>query len=155
MKTADHATDTLSDTVVKLETNVDDSTGEMLGYLMERLLSAKAKDVFYTPVFMKKNRPAYMISVLCDPDDVEEIQKILFTETTTIGIRSQVMDRTILKRQLFTAETSFGPVAVKKCRIDGESTRIYPEYESIRRICEKTNAGFPDVFRRVFAEINK
>lgn len=88
------------DVIVKLESNVDDCSGEALGYVMERLLKAGARDVHYTPVFMKKNRPAYQLNVICSEEDVSKLEDIIFEETTTIGIRKQKMERSILKREI-------------------------------------------------------
>lgn len=75
------------DEIVRLETNLDDCTGECLGYAMECLLAAGARDVFYTPVFTKKNRPAYLLTVLCKEEDRQKLEEIIFMETTSIGIR--------------------------------------------------------------------
>lgn len=96
------------DYIYKLESNIDDCTGEALGYVMERLMKAGARDVHYTPVFMKKNRPAYQLNVICKEEDIEKLEGIIFRETTTIGIRRQKMERSVLKRQVKTVKTSLG-----------------------------------------------
>lgn len=97
------------DTIYKLESNIDDCSGEALGYVMEELLNAGARDVHYIPVYMKKNRPAWMLNVICSKEDIEKLESIIFRETTTIGIRRVEMERTVLKREikkyrLFTAK---------------------------------------------------
>lgn len=138
----------LHDTILKLETNIDDCTGEMLGYVMELLLQAGAKDVRYTPVYMKKNRPAWQLDVLCDPKQAEELEAIIFRETTTIGIRHQLMDRTILPREQIIVQTKFGTAEAKVCII-GDEIRCYPEYDSVKAVCEKTGVSYQEVYRNV------
>ena len=90
------------DTIIKMETNIDDCSGEVLGFVMERLMKAGARDVHYVPVFMKKNRPAWVLNVICKEEDMEMLQNIIFEETTTIGIRYSRMERTILPRETRT-----------------------------------------------------
>ena len=104
------------DTIYKLESNIDDCTGEALGFVMEELLCAGARDVHYIPVYMKKNRPAYQLTVLCDEEKIPEMERLIFLHTTTIGIRRQQMERTILKRENKTIETTYGSIEVKLCR---------------------------------------
>ncbi|MGI5946110.1 MAG: nickel pincer cofactor biosynthesis protein LarC [Lachnospiraceae bacterium] len=133
-----------SDTMVKLETNLDDCTGEALGFVMEELFEAGAADVWYTPIFMKKNRPAYLLSVLCSQNIREKLEEIIFTHTTTIGIRRNVMERTILERECRTVETKFGTADVKVCR-RGQEERVYPEYESVKKIAKEKKLPFAAV----------
>ena len=138
--------------IYKLECNVDDCSGEVLGYTLEHLMRAGALDVHYTPVFMKKNRPAYLISVLCRLPDREKMEQILFAETTTIGIRRQKMERTVLDRVLGTAETSLGTIATKTLRrFDGEYT--VPEYESVAEAARKKGIPFIRAYRIAEAEL--
>ena len=136
------------DFVYKLETNIDDCTGEALGFVMERLLHSGARDVHYMPVFMKKNRPAYQLNVICDKDNVTNLEKIIFEETTTIGIRRVKMERTILPREIITVSTSIGEAKVKVCDIDGVK-RYYPEYESVVKLCRDNNMTYQEVFEIV------
>lgn len=136
---------TETDTIVKLESNIDDCTGETLGYVMERLYEAGAREANYMPVFMKKNRPAWLLTVLCKKEQVPAMEQIIFKETTTIGIRRQEMERTILKREKRTIETSLGEVEVKVCTFDGEEY-FYPEYESVKKLCEKTGRSFKEIY---------
>lgn len=137
-----------SDTIYKLETNIDDCTGEMLGYTMECLFNAGARDAYYVPVYMKKNRPAYQLNVLCVQDDVEQLEQIIYRETTTIGIRRQRMERSLLPREIKTIETDYGKVQAKVCK-DGECQRIYPEYESVVQTCRRTGSPFPETYRKL------
>ena len=124
------------DSIYKLETNIDDCTGETLGYVMEFLLEAGARDVHYTPVFMKKNRPAYQLNVICGPDDIGRMEEIIFRETTTIGIRRFEMERTVLSRQKMTASTEYGSIEIKVCKYNG-AVYYYPEYDSVKAACKR------------------
>ena len=151
------------DVIWKLESNIDDTTGEALGYVMERLLAAGARDVQYSPVYMKKNRPAYLLTVLCLEEDIPALEEIIFSETTTIGIRRVQMERSILKRRLCTVQTSLGEVQVKECEVpcccaEEELTvstekRCYPEYESVKEICRRTGRSYQDVSRQILHEL--
>lgn len=140
------------DTIVKLETNVDDCTGETLGYVMEQLFAAGARDVFYTPVYMKKNRPAWQITVICREEERTVLEGILFRETSTIGIRRVQMERSVMDRMIMPWEFSLGKIDVKLCRRDG-ILRAYPEYESLRRLCEETSLSYKEVSRRAVEEL--
>ncbi len=138
----------LHDVVCRMETNIDDCSGEMLGFLMERLMEAGAKDVSYTPIYMKKNRPAYQVTVICRDEDADRMEDIIFEETTTIGIRKIKMERSILKRDIRTISTEFGEMKVKVCELpSGE--RIYPEYEEAVKICRKYGISYYEVCRRI------
>lgn len=139
------------DEIVKLETDIDDSTGEALGYTIDRLMQAGALDVHYSPVYMKKNRPAWELTVICKKSRMEEIEDIIFKETTTIGIREfpSVM-RSILRRNQRQVETPFGIAEVKEVALPGER-RFYPEYESVKAIAEKEHLPFAEVYHLVKA----
>ncbi len=140
-----------ADHICKLESNIDDSTGEVLGYVMERLFEAGARDVYYTPVYMKKNRPAYQLNVICDEKAAPELEQIIFRETTTIGIRRVRMQRTVMHREIRQVETSFGMAEVKVCR-SGEIVRVYPEYESVAAICRGSDLNYWDVWGKICSE---
>lgn len=139
------------DEIVKLETDIDDSTGEALGYTIDRLMQAGALDVHYSPVYMKKNRPAWELTVICKKSKMEEIEDIIFKETTTIGIREfpSVM-RSILRRNQKQVETPFGIAEVKEVALP-EERRFYPEYESVKAIAEKNHLPFAEVYHLVKA----
>ena len=139
------------DYIYKLESNIDDCTGEALGYVMERLMKAGARDVHYTPVFMKKNRPAYQLNVICKEEDIEKLEGIIFRETTTIGIRRQKMERSVLKRQVKTVKTSLGEARIKVCFMEN-GMRAYPEYESVRELCRKNGLSFQETYQRIEEE---
>ena len=136
------------DVIWKLESNIDDCSGEVLGYVMERLFEAGARDVHYTPVFMKKNRPAWQLNVICMAEDVEKLERIIFRETTTIGIRRVQMERTVLKREERTVSTVFGQAGVKVCEARGVK-RFYPEYESAAKLAKENQVPLSQVYEAV------
>ena len=135
---------------VKLETNIDDCSGEELGYVMDQLFDAGAKDVHYTPVFMKKNRPAYQLNVICKKDDVEKMEEIIFSETTTIGIRRFDLKRCELPREMKEVETELGKAMVKICSYKGMK-KAYPEYDCVRQLAKENHKTFDQTFRIVKA----
>lgn len=137
-----------SDSVCKLETNIDDSTGEALGFVMEELLKNGALDVHFVPCFMKKNRPAQILCVLCKPSDRKKIEKIIFEHTSTIGIRRSVMSRTVLNRKEIQLETPYGKISAKEAEGNGVH-RISPEYESVAQIVRKTGRPFSEVYNEI------
>ena len=140
------------DTICKLECNLDDCNGEVLGYTMERLMKEGALDVCYLPIYMKKNRPAYMLTVLCTPSDQGKMEQIIFDETTTIGIRRQYMERTVLPRMTEKKKSSFGTVAVKRMiREAGETLTL--EYETVAAIARKTGLPFRKVYHCIELEL--
>lgn len=136
------------DKVVKLETDIDDCSGEVLGYVMKKLFKAGAKDVHYAPVFMKKNRPAWELTVICKEDQVEALEQIIFTETTTIGIREYPLGRSVLDREEKEVETVYGKASVKQVTF-GDMTRAYPEYDTVKKLAKKNKVPFMDVFDAV------
>ncbi len=140
------------DTICKLECNLDDCSGEVLGYTMERLMKEGALDVCYLPIYMKKNRPAYMLTVLCHPEDQQKMEQIIFAETTTIGIRRQFMERTVLPRKIEQKKSSLGAVSVKRMlREAGETLTL--EYETVATIARKTGLPFREVYRSIELEL--
>ena len=131
---------------VVMETNVDDCSGEILGYTSEKLFANGALDVFYTPIFMKKNRPAYRLSVACRKEDMFKLQNIIFKETTTIGIRYRFESRTELGREFVEIDTKYGKIRAKKVTNNGE-TYVYPEYESMKKIAEENNIPLKELYK--------
>jgi len=134
-----------------LESNIDDCSGEMLGLAMEKLLNAGALDVSYTPCFMKKNRPGYRLSVVSTASAIPAMEKIIFENTTTIGIRRYAVERSCMERSSVEVETSYGRVVAKKC-VWKDVMRIYPEYESVKALSEKCGASFADIFAEASAQ---
>ena len=141
-----------TDTVVKLECNVDDCTGEALGFAAERLMREGARDAHYTPVFMKKGRPAYMLTVICSESDRERLERLIFEETSTVGIRRSVMDRTIMDRRIEEVDTPIGRVQVKVCTVDGIE-KAHPEYESLAAICREKGIPYRDAYETVMTSM--
>lgn len=135
-----------------LEANLDDCAGEALGFAMEQLLEAGARDVWYTPAFMKKNRPGYTLHVLCGASEIGRMEQIVFSATTTIGIRRYPVERTVMERETRRVRTRYGEVTAKLCRL-GEQVSCYPEYESVRSICREKGLGFQEVFAGVAEDI--
>ncbi|GKH33840.1 nickel pincer cofactor biosynthesis protein LarC [Muricomes sp. OA1] len=140
-----------TDCICKLESNIDDCTGEALSYVMQRLLEAGAKDVYFTPIYMKKNRPAYQINVICAEEDITKLEEVMFMETTTIGIRRMKMERSILKREQKEVVTSLGRAAVKICALPS-GKRIYPEHDSVAELSRKSGLSWQEVYRLIVRE---
>lgn len=131
-----------------LETNIDDCSGEALGFAMECLLDAGAADAWYTPIFMKKNRPAYMLQVLCREELTEKMEDIILAQTTSIGVRKYPVERTIMDRRQELVQTPYGEARVKVCTHKG-TTFCYPEYESIAAICRNSGEDFGRIYHMV------
>jgi uncharacterized protein (TIGR00299 family) protein len=134
------------ESLVLLETNVDDNSAEITGYVMEKLFAAGALDVFFTPIQMKKNRPATLVSVLCRPVDVDALEMILFRETSTLGVRRQSVERRCLERESETVNTPYGPVRVKVARLPDGSTKRAPEYEDCKRAAQAHDVPLRKVY---------
>jgi uncharacterized protein (TIGR00299 family) protein len=130
-----------ADQVVLLACNLDDATGEALGYAMDRLLAAGALDVWFTPIQMKKNRPATQLSVLCHPEDAAALANLLLYQTPTLGVRRQVVSRTTSGREMRQVDTPWGTVRVKVKLLAGEPVSASPEYEDCARLAAE--AGLP------------
>lgn len=140
--------DPRTDFPVLLETNIDDMTPEIYGYLIDRLLEAGARDAFLTPVIMKKGRPGIQLTVLTDPNKETELTELIFSETTTLGIRRLPVQRHILERRTDTVQTPYGPIRVKIADIGGKQ-RITPEYDDCVRIAREKQVPILDVYKSV------
>jgi pyridinium-3,5-bisthiocarboxylic acid mononucleotide nickel chelatase len=130
-----------STTVSVLEANIDDSTGEVLGYAMEQLFSAGALDVALEPIFMKKNRPATKVSVIATPDKADELARVIFRETSTLGLRIYTAERRVQARHVREVVTPLGVVRVKHA----ENGWFSPEYDDCRRIAMEKNVALRTV----------
>ena len=122
-----------------IETNLDDASPQIVGHVMDRVLESGALDCFFTPVQMKKNRPGVLLSVLCDAAEKEGVMKLLFTETTTLGVRSYEVTRRALERSVVRVETPYGPIDVKVAHLDGRVVNEMPEFEQCRRAAAHAN----------------
>jgi len=122
-----------------LETNLDDASPQIVGHCMDRVLELGALDCFFTPVQMKKNRPGVLLSVLCGRDEKEAVMKLLFTETTTLGVRSYEVTRRALQRSVVRVETQYGPIDVKVAHLDGRVVNEMPEFEQCRQAATTAN----------------
>jgi pyridinium-3,5-bisthiocarboxylic acid mononucleotide nickel chelatase len=133
--------------LVVLETNIDDLNPETYEYVMGRLFAAGALDVFLAPIQMKKNRPATLISVICWPSAAAALSDILFSETSTLGIRRYEVMRQALPRRSQTVETPYGPVRVKVAHWGDGQTKAAPEYEDCRKLAAQHNVPLREVYR--------
>jgi len=121
-------------------------TGEVAGYVMETLLKTGALDVFYTPIYMKKNRPGMKLSVLCEEKAIDQMQEIIFRETTTLGIRMYETSRVCMEREWLTVTTIYGDIRVKKGQY-GDIVKWAPEYEDCRRCAEEKHVSVQQVYQ--------
>ena len=135
-----------TDWVTVLSTNIDNMNGELLGGLMERLLEAGALDVSYTPMQMKKNRPATMLMVVCPLEKGDELAYILLRETTTLGVRIQQVQRLKAQRASQRIDTPLGSMLVKVKRLGSQIISAAPEYEECQRIAHERNISLADVY---------
>ncbi|MGB2630496.1 MAG: nickel pincer cofactor biosynthesis protein LarC [Candidatus Omnitrophota bacterium] len=135
-----------ADRVFLVETNIDDMNPEFFGHIFSLLEKEGCLDVFMTPVYMKKNRPATLLSVLAGPEKLDDILSVIFSETTSIGVRIREVERRKLSRQKISVMTEFGEIEVKVGRMDGEIKNIAPEYESCRKIALEKRVPLKDVY---------
>ncbi len=147
----DDGDDEPEDRIVKLEANIDDCTGEQMGYAMQKLFEAGARDVSFLPCYMKKNRPGYILNVICMPSDAETMENIIFRCTTTIGIRRLILERTVLPRVMRTVSTKFGPAKIKEITV-GNEKKYYPEYRDVVTIAEKADLTFDEARRLILGQ---
>jgi pyridinium-3,5-bisthiocarboxylic acid mononucleotide nickel chelatase len=140
-----------TDTVTRIETNLDDCPGEILGGVMQRLFDAGALDVWFAPIQMKKNRPGVMLAVLCDDAAVTRLADVIFAETSAFGLRIEKVTRLKLGRRFETVKTQFGDVTVK-IGLKGETVvQRAPEFESCRVLAEKAGVALRDVYLAALA----
>jgi len=138
--------------MVLIETNIDDMTGEMLGYARDRLFDTGAADVWFTSIQMKKGRPGVMLSVICREADEEAVARLLLRETSTLGVRVRPVQRWEAEREVLEFESSLGPAAVKVKRLPGEPPKVAPEYDACKRLAEATGLPLAEVYRIVQME---
>lgn len=141
--------------LVAIETNLDDMNPEFFEYLMDRLFTAGALDVFYTPIVMKKSRPATLISVLAEANQASALQEVIFRETTTLGVRSYDVSRLCLERDWREVQTEYGPVRMKVGLSDGEIVTAAPEYEDCRRLARESGTPVKTVYQAAQSAFEK
>ena len=139
----------IKDIIWKLETDMDDCGGEMMGHVMNLLMANGAREVHYTPIYTKKNRPAYTLTVICKESEREKLENLIFSETTTIGIRRVDMERTILQREIQKKDTPVGTAIVKACTLPDGNIRYYPEYENVAELAERNQLSFRETYDRI------
>lgn len=138
------------DSIQLLETNIDDMNPQFYEHIMEALFKQGAKDVFLTPIIMKKNRPGVILSVMAEPSNVQILSDVIFHETTTLGIRiSEIKKRWILKREITRVSTQWGPVRVKIRILDDNQKTLSPEYEDCKKIAQKQSIPLIEVYEAV------
>jgi uncharacterized protein (TIGR00299 family) protein len=145
----------LDRSTVLLESNIDDMTGEALGYVQESLLAAGALDVWTTPILMKKNRPAVTLSVLAKAVNEAGLVRLLMTESSTLGIRRRTVERYVADREIWKVTTEFGEVSVKVKLIEGAVAGMHPEYDESREIAIRTGRPLREVIEIVTEAANR
>jgi uncharacterized protein (DUF111 family) len=134
------------DLILVLETEIDDMSPQLMGPLGERLLGGGALDVYFTPIQMKKGRPGILVTVLADPERREALEEILFAETTTLGVRRQAWERTVLDREVVSVTTPYGTIGVKVGRRGGRVYNAQPEFEDCQRAARAGGVPLKEVW---------
>ncbi|HKB07745.1 MAG TPA: LarC family nickel insertion protein [Candidatus Polarisedimenticolia bacterium] len=137
----------LRETVLVLETTIDDMNPQLYGHLMERLFAAGALEVFYTPIQMKKNRPGTLVTIICPEPKLQDVTSVIFRETTTIGFRYLPMGRIELARRVETIRTPYGPIRMKVSVYNGEVVQATPEDEDCRKAALKADRPLKEIQR--------
>ena len=144
----------IDDQMLKMEVNLDDISGEILGYLMDLLIDAGANDVYYTPIYMKKNRPGTLLQLLCSKSDLSKMKQILFTETTTLGIRYYPLTVHRAERTFRKISTKWGSVTIKEGIYDGQVIQSSPEYEECKKIAQDQQIPLKKVYEEVWRQLD-
>lgn len=139
--------------MVKIEVNLDDITGEILGHVMDLLLNAGANDVFYIPIYMKKNRPGTMLQVLCPENKKDEMMDIIFKETTTLGIRYYPISVKRLGRQFKKVETPWGTISIKEGLLQGKIVQRAPEYNECKVLSDKHGIPLKLIYQEIWKQL--
>ncbi len=144
--------DLKTETLKLIETNVDDVSPEVLGFLMEKAFKLGALDCWFTPIQMKKNRPASLISILCRTENEEDFCKLLFEETATLGVRIQDVRRQAVSRDTIFFESRYGSVRLKKSMLNDKILNVKPEYEDLSQIAMANNKSIREVEAEILRE---
>ena len=140
------------ETILQVETTVDDMSPQLYEPLMERLFAAGALDVYLAPVLMKKSRPGVVVTALCAPDGVGALTRACFEVSTTIGVRWTTYQRTRLPREMVTLPTSLGALTYKVSRLDGRVVTVTPEFDEVRRIARDKGLAVREALDQARAE---
>jgi len=143
------------DSLVMIETNIDDMNPEIFDAVMESLFKAGALDVYFSSIIMKKSRPATKVSVLAEQKEREVLSKILLRETTSFGVRFYEVGRLILDREIQKLKTSYGVIKIKIGSLDGETVQVAPEFEDCRNVAHKKMVPVKKVYDEVLAMAQK
>jgi len=136
---------TSEEQLLMIETNIDDASPQIIGHVMDRAFALGARDCYFTPVQMKKNRPGVLLSVLCDRELKEAVMEMLFNETTTLGVRSSEVARRALERRMVTVQTAYGPIDVKVGDLNGRVVNVMPEFEQCRDAASRSGVALKEV----------
>ncbi|MBO1909753.1 nickel insertion protein [Sporosarcina sp. 6E9] len=137
----------------KMEVNLDDISGEILGYIMDLLIESGANDVYYTSIYMKKNRPGILLQLLCSGENLDKMKRILFTETTTLGVRYYPLTVHRTERRFRKVLTKWGEVTVKEGIYEGKVIQSSPEYEECKKIAEHHQVPLKKVYEQVWKQL--
>lgn len=154
LEEASNATEVPEETATVLECNIDDMNPERYDFIMELLFNAGASDAWLMPIVMKKSRPAVVLSVLCQPSKVAAMKQIIFTHSTTIGLREYNIRKSVLKRNEIVVDTQYGKVRVKQSVYNGKIVRSKPEFDDCRAIALQQNCSIEEVEREVYRKID-
>lgn len=137
------------ESVLVLETNIDNMDPESLGYILGRVLSEGALDAYFTPIQMKKNRPGVQLSILCQPRERDRMLDLVFCETTTLGVRSSLVERYALERDICEVETEFGMIRFKISSYRGKVVNVTPEYDDLKRVASETGLPLKEIRKKL------
>lgn len=154
-KTWNPASENRDDSLLLLETNIDDLSPQILGFVMERAFELGCLDCWFAPIQMKKNRPATMVSILCVIEKREVFTELLYTETSTLGVRAKQIERSCLPRETVEVETEFGAVDVKIAKYKNKIVNAKPEYEQIREIALKSAVSLHEIERQILEKLRE
>ena len=140
-----------TDSIVALETNLDDCLPEALGRFLERAMEEGALDVFHTPIQMKKNRPGVIVTVLCEQSLADRFSELILCETTAFGVRRSILERRKLRREIVSVKTKFGEISVKVGRLNGKVVQASPEFEACRKLADQKKTSFMEIYREAQA----
>lgn len=145
----------IDEQMFKMEVNLDDISGEILGYVMELLIESGANDVYYTPIYMKKNRPGILLQLLCSKSNLDHMKRILFKETTTLGLRYYPLTVHRMERTFRKIETKWGTVTLKEGMFEGEVVQYSPEYSDCEKIAKRYNIPLKKVYDHVWKQLRE